>query len=76
MERFKKWSDIIVSSPSHDDPDYLAEFFHTRLQAENELGDFFEEIIQLNREKSQKDANDIISLLVQSEAEKAFQVKN
>ena len=40
MERFKKWSDIIVSSPSHDDPDYLAEFFHTRLQAENELGDF------------------------------------
>ena len=27
MERFKKWSDIIVSSPSHDDPDYLAEFF-------------------------------------------------
>ncbi len=44
--------------------------FHTRLQAENELGDFFEEIIQLNREKSQKDANDIISLLVQSEAEK------
>ncbi len=41
MERFKKWSDIIVSSPSHDDPDYLAEFFHTRLQAENELGDFF-----------------------------------
>ncbi|MDA2781697.1 cytochrome P450 [Bacillus cereus group sp. Bc002] len=75
MERFKKWSDIIVSSPSHDDPDYLAEFFHTRLQAENELGDFFEEIIQLNREKSQKDAKDIISLLVQSEAEKSISGK-
>ncbi|MGG2937951.1 cytochrome P450 [Bacillus pacificus] len=75
MGRFKKWSDIIVSSPSHDDPDYLADFFHTRLQAENELGDFFEEIIQLNREKSQKDANDIISLLVQSEAEKSISGK-
>lgn len=69
MERFKKWSDIIVSSPSHDDPDYLAEFFNTRLQAENELGDFFEEIIQFNRGKAKKDRNDIISLLVQSEAD-------
>ena len=26
MERFKRWSDIIVSSPSHDDSDYLEEF--------------------------------------------------
>ncbi|ABS23860.1 MULTISPECIES: cytochrome P450 [Bacillus cereus group] len=69
MERFKKWSDIIVSSPSHEDPDYLKEFFHTRLQAENELGNFFEEIIQLNRGKAKKDSNDIISLLVQSEAD-------
>ncbi|MGG0301220.1 cytochrome P450 [Bacillus albus] len=70
MDRFKKWSDIIVSSPSHDDPGYLTEFFHARLQAENELGDFFEEIIQLNRGKAQQDSNDIISVLVQSEADK------
>lgn len=70
MERFKRWSDIIVSSPSHDDPDYLEEFFNTRLQAENELGEFFEEIIQFNRGKSKKDLNNIISLLVQSEADK------
>ncbi|PEA92075.1 cytochrome P450 [Bacillus cereus] len=70
MDRFKKWSDIIVSSPNHDDPDYLKEFFHIRLQAENELEEFFEEIIQLNRGKSEKDSNDIISLLVQSEADK------
>lgn len=40
MDRFKKWSDIIVSSPNHDDPDYLKEFFHIRLQAENELEEF------------------------------------
>ncbi|MGM2835038.1 cytochrome P450, partial [Bacillus cereus group sp. Bce025] len=70
MERFKRWSDIIVSSPSHDDSDYLEEFFNTRLQAENELGEFFEEIIQSNRGKSKKDSNNIISLLVQSEADK------
>ncbi|TXR67700.1 cytochrome P450 [Bacillus sp. AR18-7] len=70
MERFKRWSDIIVSSPSHDDPAYLEEFFNTRLQAENELGEFFEEIIQFNRGKSKKDLNNIISLLVQSEADK------
>ncbi|WP_439873458.1 cytochrome P450 [Bacillus mycoides] len=70
MEKFKKWSDIIVSSPSHDDPDYLTKFFHTRLQAENELENFFEEILQLNREKSRGNSNDVISLLVQSEVDK------
>ncbi|OXB99022.1 MULTISPECIES: cytochrome P450 [Bacillus] len=69
MEKFKKWSDIIVSSPSHEDPDYLTEFFHIRLQAENELGDFFEEILQIKRGNSKENSNDIISLLVQSEAD-------
>lgn len=44
MERFKRWSDIIVSSPSHDDSDYLEEFFNTRLQAENELGEFLKKL--------------------------------
>ena len=27
MDRFKEWSDIIISSPSHNNPDYLTEFF-------------------------------------------------
>lgn len=75
MDRFKNWSDIIVSSPSHDDPDYLKEFFHTRLQAENELENFFEEILQLNRGNSNKDSNDIISLLVQSEVDEKISGK-
>ncbi|MFJ8414715.1 cytochrome P450 [Bacillus paramycoides] len=75
MEKFKKWSDIIVSSPSHDDPDYLTKFFHTRLQAENELENFFEEILQLNRGKSSENSNDVISLLVQSEVDKKISGK-
>ena len=43
MERFKRWSDIIVSSPSHDDSDYLENFL-IRLQAENELGEFLKKL--------------------------------
>ncbi|GEC91518.1 cytochrome P450 [Brevibacillus brevis] len=69
MEKFKRWSDILVSSPTHDDPDYLTDFFHTRSQAEKEISDFFEEIIQTKREQSKKDSEDIISLLVQNEEE-------
>ncbi len=69
MERFKKWSDSILSSPNHDDQDYLTEFFHMRLQAENELGEFFEEILQIKRGNSKENSNDIISLLVQNEAD-------
>lgn len=69
MERFKRWSDIIVSSPSHDDSDYLEEFFNTRLQAENELESFWRNYTIQSRE-IQKDSNNIISLLVQSEADK------
>ncbi|HDR4440075.1 cytochrome P450 [Bacillus thuringiensis serovar brasilensis] len=69
MDRFKEWSDIIINSPSQDDPVYLREFFHIRLQAENELEEFFEEMLQSKRGKSKEDSNDIISLLVQSEAD-------
>ncbi|MGG2937952.1 cytochrome P450 [Bacillus pacificus] len=69
MDRFKEWSDIIISSPSHDNPDYLTEFFQRRLQAENELEGLFEEMLKIKREKSKDNSDDVISLLVQSEAD-------
>ena len=71
MDKFKRWSDIVVSSPSNDNPDYLTDFFKKRSQVEKELSDFFEDIIQTKRVQSKKgsDSNDLISLLVKNEEE-------
>ncbi|WFA05972.1 MULTISPECIES: cytochrome P450 [Bacillus] len=65
-EKFKEWSDLLVSLPKSDHQEDVLAWINARDQGEKELSAFFEDIIQ---EKRQNLGDDIISLLIQAEQE-------
>ncbi|KAA6447661.1 cytochrome P450 [Bacillus swezeyi] len=65
-DKFKEWSDLLVSLPKSDHKDDVIEWKTIRDQGEEELNAFFQDIIE---EKRQNLGDDIISLLIQTEQE-------
>jgi cytochrome P450 len=64
MEKFKEWSDVLVSFPKSSRKEDIKENRNIRLQTDKELADFFHERI---KEKRANLGNDLISILIQSE---------
>ncbi|MCM3729962.1 cytochrome P450 [Neobacillus cucumis] len=66
MDKFKEWSDILVSFPKSSSKEDLEENRSIRLKAQEELSQFFHYIIT---EKRGHLGDDIISILIQAEEE-------
>ncbi|PSA96501.1 cytochrome P450 [Bacillus atrophaeus] len=66
MDQFKKWSDILVSTPKDGSEEAEKAFQEERNKCEQELAAFFAAIIE---EKRKKPAEDLISILVKAEEE-------
>ncbi|OLP67093.1 Cytochrome P450(MEG) [Bacillus pumilus] len=63
-QSFKEWSDILVSIPTSESEEDVAEWKKNRDQGEADMMKFFAEIIE---EKRQHLGEDLISLLIQAE---------
>jgi cytochrome P450 family 109 len=66
IDKFKEWSDIIVSTPKDDSQEEIKKWADTKARGERELAEFFHGIIE---EKRRNLGNDIISILIQAEEE-------
>ncbi|MDB5083428.1 MAG: putative monooxygenase [Bacilli bacterium] len=66
IDKFKEWSDILVSMPKDDSPQEVQRWMETKVRGEMELAEFFRGIIE---EKRNSLGYDIISILIQAEEE-------
>jgi cytochrome P450 family 109 len=66
IDKFKEWSDIIVTSPKSNNKEDIEEVIKIKLKAEKELEEFFQNIID---EKRKNLGNDLISILIRAEDE-------
>lgn len=66
MDQFKKWSDILVSTPKDGSEEAEKAFQEERNKCEQELAAFFAAIIE---EKRKQPAEDLISILIKAEEE-------
>lgn len=64
IDKFKEWSDILVSVPRDENQESLSEWMETKRRGELELAEFFRDMIE---EKRNRLGNDIISILIQAE---------
>ena len=66
LDQFKQWSDSFTSSPSDSSEAAVAEWAEAKFKSEQELAEFFGDLIEAKRHSPD---NDIISILIQAEEE-------